>query len=43
MEAFVDIVYDEFSEKRKKYELEQADKDDLDELKMIENEIKSKF
>jgi hypothetical protein len=42
MEALVDIVYDEFNEKRKKYEFEQADKEDLEELKMIENELKTK-
>ena len=38
----VEKVYDEFNKKRKKYELEQADKEDLEELKMIENEIKNK-
>jgi len=42
MEMIVEKVYDEFNEKRKKYELEQADKEDLEELKMIENEIKNK-
>jgi hypothetical protein len=42
MEAFVDKVYDDFNEKRKKYELEQADKEDMEELKQIENKIKNK-
>jgi len=42
MEMIVEKVYEEFNEKRKKYELEQADKEDLEELKMIENEIKNK-
>jgi hypothetical protein len=42
MEAFVNKVYDEFNEKRKKYELEQADKEEMEELKQIENEIKKK-
>ncbi|MDR0981664.1 MAG: virulence RhuM family protein [Culturomica sp.] len=42
MEAYVDKVYEEFNEKRKKYELEQADKADLEELNRIENEIKSR-
>jgi len=42
MEMIVEKVYDEFNEKRKKHELEQADKEDLEELKMIENEIKNK-
>ena len=42
MEIIVEKVYDEFNEKRKKHELEQADREDLEELKMIENEIKNK-
>jgi hypothetical protein len=42
MEAFVDKVYNEFDEKRKYYELEQADKEDMKELKQIEKEIKKK-
>jgi hypothetical protein len=42
MEAFVDKVYNEFDAKRKNYELEQADKEDMKELKQIENEIKKK-
>ncbi len=42
MEMIVEKVYDEFNEKRKKYEAEQADKEDLDELKQIENEIKKR-
>jgi len=40
MEIFVEKVYDEFNDKRKKYELEQADKEDLEELRQIEQEIK---
>jgi len=42
MEMIVEKVYDEFNEKRKRYELEQADKEELEELKMIEKEIKKK-
>ena len=42
METFVEKVYDEFSEKRKKYELEQADKEDLEELRQIEKVLKRK-
>ncbi len=42
METFVDKVYDEFNEKRKKYELEQADEEDMKELKQIENSIKER-
>jgi len=42
MEMLVDKVYDEFNEKRKKHELAQADKEDLEELKQIEKEIKKR-
>ena len=40
MEEFVDNVYEKFNAKRKKHELAQADKQDMEELKQIENEIK---
>ena len=40
MEIFVEKIYEEFNDKRKKYELEQADKEDLEELRQIEKEIK---
>ena len=40
MEEFVDNVYEKFNDERKKYELVQADKQDMEELKQIENEIK---
>jgi len=44
MEKFVDEVYEKFNEERKKYELQKADEQDLDELEQIEktiNEIKN--
>jgi len=40
MEEFVDDVYEKFNEQRKQYELEQADAEDLQELKVLENKIK---
>jgi len=40
MEIFVEKIYEEFNDKRKKYELKQADKEDLEELRQIEKEIK---
>jgi hypothetical protein len=40
MEKFVDEVYEKFNEERKKYELQKADEQDLDELKQIEKTIK---
>jgi len=39
---FVDDVYEKFNAERKKYELEQEDKQDLEELKQLENEIKKR-
>jgi hypothetical protein len=42
MEEFVDNVYEKFNAKRKKHELAQADKQDLEELKQLENEIKKR-
>jgi hypothetical protein len=42
MEMFVERIYEQFDEKRKVFELEQADLDDFRELKMLEEEIKSK-
>jgi hypothetical protein len=40
MEKFVDDIYDKFNAERKKYELEQEDKQDLEELKQLETKIK---
>ncbi len=40
MEKFVEQVYEKFNQKRKTVELEQADLADLQELKMLEDEIK---
>jgi len=42
METFVEQVYEQFNEQRKQYELQQADLDDLQELKMLEEKIKNK-
>jgi hypothetical protein len=42
MEKHVGEVYEQFNEQRKKYDLEQADKQDMEELKMLEDEIKSR-
>jgi hypothetical protein len=42
LEILVDKAYDEFNEKRKKHDLEQADKEDLEELTQIEKEIKKR-
>ncbi len=41
MEKFVEQVYEKFNQKRKTFELEQADLADLQELKMLEDEIKN--
>ncbi len=41
MEKFVEQVYEQFNQKRKAFELEQVDLADLQELKMLEDEIKS--
>jgi len=42
MEKFVDDVYEIFSEKRKRFELQQADAEDLEELKLLEEKISKK-
>ena len=42
MEKHVKAIYTNFDKKRKQYEAQQADEDDLKELKQIENEIKKK-
>ncbi|MCL2417254.1 MAG: virulence RhuM family protein [Bacteroidales bacterium] len=41
MEEFVDGVYEEFNKERKKYELQKADQEDLQELQQLETEIKN--
>jgi hypothetical protein len=41
METFVEQVYEQFNEKRKIFELEQADLADFQELEMLEKEIKN--
>jgi hypothetical protein len=40
MEEIVDTVYDNFNEKRKRFELLQADAEDIEELKQLEKQIK---
>ncbi|MCL2510666.1 MAG: virulence RhuM family protein [Bacteroidales bacterium] len=42
METFVEQVYDQFNEKRKVFELEQADLVDLQEIKMLEKYVKNR-
>ncbi len=42
MEKLVGKIYDNFDEKRKKYEAQLADKEDLKELEEIEKQIKNK-
>ncbi len=42
MEKHVRVIYTDFDKRRKEYEALQADKNDLKELKQIENEIKKK-
>ncbi len=42
MEKHVRAVYADFDKRRKKYDALQADKDDMEELKQIENEIKKR-
>ncbi|MCL2132209.1 MAG: virulence RhuM family protein [Lentimicrobiaceae bacterium] len=41
MEKFVDNIYENFNEKRKRFELQQADAEDLEELKQLEGKIKT--
>ena len=42
MEKHVREIYSDFNKRRKEYEALQADKEDIEELKQIENEIKKK-
>ena len=42
MEKQVNEIYANFDNRRKEYEALQADKEDLDELKKLEREIKNK-
>ena len=42
MEKYVENIYEKFHEKRKQFELQQADDEDLEELKQLEEKIKSK-
>ncbi len=42
MEKYVDEMYEKFNAERKKYELKQADNEDLEELKQLEDSIKRK-
>ena len=42
MEKFVVGVYEKFDAERKKYELEQADKQDMEELEQLETKIKNR-
>jgi len=42
MEKFADDVYEIFNEKRKQFELQQADTEDLEELKQLEEKISRK-
>jgi len=41
MEEFVDAIYENFNEKRKHIELQQADAEDMEELKQLEEKIKT--
>jgi len=40
MEKAVESVYEDFNEKRKHFELQQADTEDLEELKLLEQQLK---
>jgi hypothetical protein len=42
MEKYVDEMYEKFNAERKKHELKQADDEDLEELKQLEDSIKRK-
>jgi hypothetical protein len=42
MEEFVNKVYGRFNEQRKIYELQQADAEDVNELKQLEASIKKR-
>jgi hypothetical protein len=43
MEEFVEKIYDEFDTRRKQHELQQADTQDLKELNMLEDDIKTRL
>jgi hypothetical protein len=40
MEEYVEGIYEKFNEQRKQYELQQADAEDLKELKLLEEQVK---
>jgi len=42
MEKLVSKIYDDFDEKRKKYEAELADKEDLQEIENLEKQLKKR-
>jgi hypothetical protein len=42
MEKSVNAVYEQFNEKRKRIELQQADAEDMEELKRLEEKVKNK-
>lgn len=42
MESFVHKVYDEFDKRRKQYDAEEADREDLQDLLELENELKKR-
>lgn len=42
MESFVRKVYENYDTRRKKFDAEEADKDDLQDLLDLENEIKNR-
>jgi hypothetical protein len=41
MEEIVEKVYEKFNEQRKQFELKQADEQDMQELNLLEDDIKS--
>jgi hypothetical protein len=41
MEEYVGKIYEKFNEQRKQYELQQADEQDMQELRILENNIKT--
>jgi hypothetical protein len=40
MDEYVENIYEKFNEHRKQYELQQADDQDIQELRMLEHNIK---
>lgn len=42
MEEQVTLIFDDFTQRRRQFEAMQADKDDLKELSLLEQEIKRK-